>query len=107
MNNKKYKAFSLLSLIVTSIYCILNVWSCLSLRFGILSSPILEIVLPLDVYTWHVYGLFAVFSLIIKFIMVIKNRKSINSLFLTDLILHFAFSSVSLFMIYDIFLITY
>lgn len=107
MYNKKYKVFSLLSLAVTAIYYLLNVWLYLSLRFGILYCNILEIVLPLDCYTWHIYGLFAVITLIIKSIMTVKKQKSIRFLFKTEIILHLAFTVISLISIYEIFLISF
>lgn len=107
MHNKKYKAFSYLSLAVTAIYCLLNVWLYLSLRFGILYCDILEIVFPLDYYTWHIYGFFAVITLVIKCIITVKNKKSISPLFKADIILHLAFTVISLVSIYEIFILSF
>lgn len=107
MNNLKYKVFSYISLAVNGIYCLLNIWLSVSLRFGTLSCGILEIVFPLDYYTWHIYGIFALSTLIIKCIVAVKNRKSVKGLFIKDIILHFTLMFLSLISIYNVFLIMF
>lgn len=102
--SKNYKIINYLSLAITGIYCFLNIWFCLSMFLGVFKNDILEIVLPIDGYTWHIYSIFALATLIYK---IIATRKNGRSIFNKDVILHSSFTLVSLVIMYCLFFIVF
>ena len=102
--SKNYKIINYLSLVITGIYCFLNIWFCLSMFLGVFKSDILEFVLPLDGYTWHIYSVFALATLIYK---IIVTRKNARSVFNKDVILHTIFTVLSLAIMYSLFFIVF
>ena len=102
--SKNYKIINCLSLAITGIYCFLNIWFCLSMFLGVFKSDILEIVLPIDGYTWHIYSVLALATLVYKIIVTRKNGKNI---FNKDVILHSIFTLVSLVIMYCLFFIVF
>ena len=71
---------------------------------GVFKSDILEVVLPLDGYTWHIYSVFALAALVYKIIVTKKNERSVLN---KDIILHSIFTLVSLVIMYCLFFIVF
>lgn len=104
--SKKYKIFSNISLIIVGFYCLMN--AVMMLGWGPRFDSeiyffITDAVLFIDLWTWHIYGLFAIISLIIKVFMLCKKKLAFNTSSIINIILHFLFSVVSFFEIYWIF----
>ena len=76
MKNKAYKIFSVISLLIPAFYCIANLLMILLLKMSIsendIALGIVGSVFSLDVFTWHIYGAFAIATLIIKYL---KDKK--------------------------------
>ena len=72
MKNKGYKVFSVISLLVPVIYFISNSIMILLLNVSSANKSIINTVFAVDVLTWHIYGIFAIATLIIKYI---KDKK--------------------------------
>ncbi|MBO5944254.1 MAG: hypothetical protein J6Q50_03035 [Clostridia bacterium] len=98
MKNKAYKFFSVVSLIIPILYCVANLLTILLLNMPIsendIALGIVGSVFSLDVVTWHIYGIFAIATLIIKYLK--DNKYNANT------ILHAIFMVVSFAEIYYI-----
>ena len=94
----KYKRLSYFSLFVVTVYFILNSYLVLEwLNMQGILSAFADIVFLLDLFTWHIYGLFAIMSFIVKLFYRKKyESKSLNR----NIFLHFIFMMVSFFEIY-------
>lgn len=68
MKTKGYKIFSWVSLTITALYGISNLAAMILMN--LLSSdkiqPLIEAILAVDVYTWHIFGVFSIGTLLIK-----------------------------------------
>lgn len=98
MKNKAYKVFSVVSLLIPAFYCIANLLMILLLKMSIsendIALGIVGFIFSLDVVTWHIYGIFAIATLIIKYL---KDKK-----YNANTILHIIFTIVSFVEIYYI-----
>lgn len=93
-----FKRFSVISLGVVVVYFLLNgllVLEWLNMQ-GTLSL-FADVVFFIDLFTWHIYGLFAIISFIVKACSVNKYRSKGLSL---NVVLHFIFTIASFFEIY-------
>ena len=83
MKNKAYKIFSVISLLIPAFYCIANLLMILLLKMSIsendIAVGIVGSVFSLDVVTWHIYGIFAIATLIIKYLK--DNKYKTNTIF--------------------------
>ena len=86
---KRYNIFSIISLCIVGFYCIVNIPLMLSQTA---ENIVIASVYFVDAYTWHVYGLFAVISLIVKLFMEKENNIEKYKL---NLILHIIFMLAS------------
>ena len=86
---KRYNIFSKISLCIVGLYCIINIPLMLSQTIG---NDINAAIYFVDAYTWHVYGLFAVISFIVKLFMEKENNKERYKL---NIILHTIFMFAS------------
>ena len=95
---KRYKTFSNISLAIVSFYCLANALIILGWgpRFNFeVYLFIAEAVLFLDLCTWHIFGLFAIISLIIKIYILCKKKEIIDKSYIKNIISHFMFSVIS------------
>lgn len=92
MKNKGYKIFSAISLFVPVLYFISNSIVILLLDVSPANKSIINTVFAVDVLTWHIYGIFAIATLIIKYI---KDKK-----YNANTILHAIFMIISFIEIY-------
>lgn len=86
---KRYNIFSKISLCIVGFYCIINIPLMLSQT---ISNSINAAIYFIDAYTWHVYGLFAIISFIVKLFMEKENNKEKYKL---NIILHTIFMLAS------------
>ena len=97
-SESKYKSLSSASLFIVALYCLFNsllvlIW--LNTR-GTLSA-FATVLFTVDLFTWHIYGLFAIITFIIK----VSGRKEFRFKGLDrNIILHFIFMVVSFLEIY-------
>ncbi len=64
---KKHSVFSAISLSVVAVYCLINsLFMCEWFFTKGTLSVFANIVFSIDLFTWHIYGLFATISLFIK-----------------------------------------
>ena len=106
MLTKRQKLFSDISLGIVGFYFAINL---LMFSYCIIDFPDLKIfeliyllidkiLFPIDLFTWHVFGIFAIVSFLIKLSYIRKNKEEkIKEL------LHFIMSGVTFFLIYYIF----
>ncbi len=98
MKNKGYKFFSVISLLIPAFYCVVNLLTVLLLNIPIsendIALGIVGSVFSLDIFTWLIYGIFAIVTLIIKYL---KDKK-----YNTNTILHIVFMLISFVEIYHI-----
>ncbi|MBR3767207.1 MAG: hypothetical protein IKL10_03090 [Clostridia bacterium] len=96
MKNKRYGIFSFVSLVIITIYALLNLY-CISfwlIEWNIghtienVFSRVAMNVLTLDLFTWHVFGAFCFITLIIKAISLKNNKILREKRFIVDIILH-------------------
>lgn len=66
-------------------------------------TAISDVVLMIDLCTWHIHGLFAVISFIVKVILLWGKKIKPNAYEIINVILHFIFSTVSFYEIWFIF----
>lgn len=71
MNVNKYKVLSIISLLVTVFYGVINLIAIIFLNLS-LNNEVANRIFTLDVLSWHIYGIFAIVTLIIKFV---KDKK--------------------------------
>lgn len=93
MKNREYKIFSVISLLVTAFYCFANLCVIVLLK----TSPennIIDTIFSIDMLTWHIYGVFAIATLIIKYL---KDKK-----YNANTILHIVLMLISFIEIYYI-----
>lgn len=86
---KRYNLFSIISLFIVGFYCIINIPLMLSQTIG---NEINAAIYFIDAYTWHIYGLFAVISFIVKLFMEKENNKERYKF---NIILHMIFMLIS------------
>ena len=110
MLTKRQKLFSDISLGIVGFYFAINL---LMFSYCIIDFPDLKIfeliyllidkiLFPIDLFTWHVFGIFAIVSFLIKLSYISKNKEEkIKEL------LHFIMSGVTFFLIYYIFEISF
>lgn len=110
MLTKRQKLFSDISLGIVSFYFAINL---LMFSYCIIDFPDLKIfeliyllidkiLFPIDLFTWHMFGIFAIVSFLIKLSYISKNKEEkIKEL------LHFIMSGVTFFLIYYIFEISF
>lgn len=114
MLTKRQKLFSDISLGIVGFYFAINSFIlAFSFILSIIESPDLKIFefiypliekifFPIDLFTWHVFGIFAIVSFLIKLSYISKNKEEkIKEL------LHFIMSGVTFFLIYYIFEISF
>ena len=91
---KGHRTLSSVSLFIVGLYCLFNSLLMLEVMYakGTLSA-FADTVFFIDLFTWHVYGLFAIISFIIK--VSEKNKYSKLNVFL-----HLIFMLISFFEIY-------
>ncbi len=90
---KRHSGFSAVSLFIVALYCLLNSLLMFEWMYtkGTLSA-FADTVFFIDLFTWHIYGLFAIISFLIK---VSKKNSSKRYSFL-----HLIFMLISFFEIY-------
>ena len=110
MLTKRQKLFSDISLGIVGFYFAINL---LMFSYCIIDFPDLKIfeliyllidkiLFPIDLFTWHMFGIFAIVSFLIKLSYISKNKEEkIKEL------LHFIMSGVTFFLIYYIFEISF
>ena len=86
---KRYNLFSMISLCIVGFYCVVNIPLMLSQSTH---NAVLAAIYFIDGYTWHIYGLFAIISFIVKLFMEKENNKEKYKL---NLILHTVFMVAS------------
>ncbi len=86
---KRYRLFSMISLLIVGFYCIVNIPLMLS---ETADNTVIAAIYFVDAYTWHVYGLFAIISLIVKLFMEKENNIEKYKL---NIILHTVFMLLS------------
>lgn len=69
---KRYNLFSKISLFIVGFYCLINIPLMLSQTIG---NEINAAIYFIDAYTWHIYGLFAIISFIVKLFIEKENNK--------------------------------
>ena len=97
-SESKYKSFSSVSIFVITVYFLLNtilVIEWLNMQ-GTLSA-FADVVFFIDLFTWHIYGIFAIVSFIVKAFMINKNKSKYS---IANVILHFILMTVSFIEIY-------
>ncbi|MBO5333440.1 MAG: hypothetical protein J6B37_04920 [Clostridia bacterium] len=98
MKNKGYKIFSVISLVITVFYCVVNLFTIILLNMTVsennIALGIIGSVFSLDVFTWPVYVAFAIVTLIIKYL---KDKK-----YNANTILHAIFMVLSFVEMYHI-----
>lgn len=92
------KIFLCISSAVVYLYGIMNATATLLYFFASHSeSALYENIITADVYTWHIFGIFAIGTLIVKLWQ--KNKEDKETLFAkflkTDIVLHAAFTVIS------------
>ena len=110
MLSKKQKLFSDISLGVVSFYFIINSFILAYCKIEFPDFAIFEytytiidkILFPIDLFTWHVFGIFAIVSFLIKLSYISKNKEE-----KIKEALHFIMSGVTFFLIYYIFEISF
>lgn len=87
---ERYNIFSKISLAIVGFYSVINIPLLLSQTVddNIFNAPIYFI----DAYTWHIYGLFAIISFIVKLFMEKENNKEKYKL---NIVLHTALMLIS------------
>ncbi|MGN0486931.1 MAG: hypothetical protein ACI4GB_06820 [Acutalibacteraceae bacterium] len=77
MKTKSYNILSWVSLTITALYGISNLAAMILIN--LLSSdkiqPFIETVLTVDVYTWHIFGVFSIVSLLMKGAKSLKHEE--------------------------------
>lgn len=110
MLSKRQKLFSDISLGIVSFYFIINsfILAYCKIEFPDLKIfefiyPLIDkILFPIDLFTWHMFGIFAIVSFLIKLSYISKNKEEkIKEL------LHFIMSGITFFLIYYIFEISF
>ena len=86
---KRYNLFSKISLFIVGFYCLINIPLMLSQTA---ENIVFASVYFIDAYTWHIYGLFAIISFIVKLFMEKENNKEKYKL---NIILHTVFMLAS------------
>lgn len=108
MISKKYDIFSKVSLAVVGFYCIANTLLIVGWgpKFGGLLLKVYmflaDIILFIDLSTWHIFFLFAAISFVVKIALLCKGKSAFKGT-LFNLIFHLLFSIVSVAEIYWIF----
>lgn len=86
---KRYNLFSMISLCIVGFYCAVNIPLMLVQSTY---NDFLAAIYFIDAYTWHIYGLFAIISFIVKLFMEKENN---TEKYKTNIILHTVFMLVS------------
>ena len=110
MLSKRQKLFSDISLRIVSFYFIINsfILTYCKIDFPDLKVfefvyPIIDkILFPIDLFTWHIFGIFAIVSFLIKLSYISKNKEE-----KIKEVLHLVMSGVTFFYIYYIFEISF
>ena len=110
MLSKKQKLFSDISFGIVSFYFIINSFILAYCKIEFPDFAIFEytytiidkILFPIDLFTWHVFGIFAIVSFLIKLSYISKNKEEKIKEFL-----HLIMSGVTFFLIYYIFEISF
>lgn len=110
MLSKKQKLFSDISLGIVSFYFIINSFILAYCKIELPDLMVFEFIYPLidkvlfpiDLFTWHIFGIFAVVSFLIKLSYISKNREE-----KIKEVLHLIMSGVTFFFIYYIFEISF
>ncbi len=98
-SESKYKSFSAVSLFVVTLYFLLNTVFVLEwINMQGTLSVFANAVFMMDLFTWHIYGAFAIISFIIK---VIYSNKYSGKKVRLNIVLHFIFTVISLVEIYQ------
>lgn len=97
MLSKRFNAFSNISLWITAFYGIINVLAVLTWKMFAENIPALvymlcNITLTIDLFTWHVFGLFAIVSFIVKFTVFCKEKIIFQKPHFLNLIFHLIFT---------------
>lgn len=100
---------SIIGLCVSTLYCLGNTIMILGRgpRFSGVAldiySAFSDAVLTVDLCSWHVYGVFAIFMFIYNIVFIVKNKADNKCAFTINTVLHLILSVVSFFEIYWIF----
>lgn len=103
--NKRHRIFFIISLLIVTFYFLGNRvvvlgWGPIFSGHALeIYSAVSDVVLFIDLTTWHIYGLFAIISLVIKIVFLWERKINCNALQIINLILHLTFSLISF---YDI-----
>ncbi len=101
------KLLSNVGFFITVIYCIFNVTAIILIEPELWDKAqwLTDIVLGIDVFTWHIFGIFSIFTFIMKLWLNTKSveDKANKNLFDVQSILHLLFMAVSFIGIYYIF----
>lgn len=97
------KTLSYISLVTTAFYAVTNLFSLFLMnRFEWdRIAGVTEFTLGIDVYSWHIYGIFAVVAFVIKLCDLLNGEK--NKWMYINITLHFLFMSLSFIGIYYMF----
>lgn len=102
------KTISIISSVIVCIYGILNVVSIVFYYIFDWSQAgkYVELILTMDLLTWHVFGIFSAVTLIIKIFWRTEAKKDVtrfSKLMSLDIVLHFIFFAVSFISIWILF----
>ncbi len=99
MKKDRFELFAKISLWITAYYFISN-FLVLPLWWGTptfnLFHGILLIPVYIDLFTWHIFGVFSVVAFIVKIIMWAKRGELFRKRALINLILHLLFTVIAL-----------
>lgn len=89
--------FNWITVIISAVYCVLNVAASFILLFSYGESAFVEIILGLDVYTWIIYGIFVFITLLLKVSAILKENteEQIRKQAITTAVLQLVFSVIS------------
>ena len=95
MKKDRFELFAKISLWITAYYFFSNLIS-IPLWWGTAISDIfgylIEIPFTIDLFTWHIFGVFSIASFIIKTVIWAKRKELLNKNSLINLILHILFT---------------
>ncbi len=106
MKIKILKVISVFSSIIVYIYGLINLLSFICMEFLPWEKfgGFVEMVLGLDIFTWLIFGLFAIVTWLVKLNICMKNNESACSKFQkVDVVLHILFSIISFVNMYFLF----
>lgn len=92
MKNKAYKMFSVISLLIPLTYSVANLFAIILLNVNSANENFIHTIFTADLLTWHIYGIFAIATLIVKYL---KDKK-----YNANIILHIIFTIISFIEIY-------